>query len=179
MAHRVAVIADTHLPRRRPLPPACIEAMRAADLIVHAGDIADEEALEAIGRLGPPVVAVRGNVDEPALRRRLPETAELTLAGLRIGVIHDAGADRGRARRMARRFPDAGLVIFGHSHIPMDRAVPGAPRLLNPGSPTDRRRQARCSMAVVHLPEGGDGPRIEFLAVDDPPGPLGADLVRH
>lgn len=177
-ATAIAVVADTHLPRRGPLPAACVDVLRAADVIVHAGDLSDLAALASLRALGPPLVAVAGNVEAPEVVAALPATAEIDAGGLRIGVIHDAGPERGRGARMRRRFPDAAIVLFGHSHIPMDRAEPGAPRLVNPGSPTDRRRQPRATMAVLHVAPG-IAPAVEFHAVDDPPGPLDPALVRR
>ena len=154
----IAVIADTHMPRgRRALPDACVERMRAADLIVHAGDFTAPEALAEIEALGPPVAAVHGNVDAPELRRRLPETRTIDAEGARIAVVHDAGPARGRLERMRLRFPDAAAVVFGHSHMPLHEERDGF-QIFNPGSPTDRRRQPRHTMGVARA-EGG---RVAF-----------------
>ncbi|HEX8066651.1 MAG TPA: metallophosphoesterase family protein [Thermoleophilaceae bacterium] len=157
----IAVIADTHMPRgRRALPDACVERMRAADLIVHAGDFTAPEALAEIEALGPPVAAVHGNVDAPELRRRLPETRTIDAEGARIAVVHDAGPARGRLERMRLRFPDAAAVVFGHSHMPLHEERDGF-QIFNPGSPTDRRRQPRHTMGVARA-EGG---RVAFELV--------------
>jgi putative phosphoesterase len=172
----IALIADTHMPRRADvLPLACLAVIARADVLVHAGDVAEPAVLHAMRRLCPRLVAVRGNVDVPALRAELPETAELDLPGLRLGVIHDAGPERGRPARLARRFPGCDAVVFGHSHIPLLERGPG-PVIVNPGSPTDPRRQPRPSMAEIVL----DGtPRFRFWAVDGAkPEPLPDDLVR-
>jgi putative phosphoesterase len=176
---RVAVVADTHLPRRGSglLPPACRDAIAAADLVVHAGDLADLAALAMLRTLGPPLVAVHGNADAPAVRAALPATAAVDLPGLRLAVTHDAGAEAGRLARLRRRFPDAGAVVFGHSHVPLLARADDGFLILNPGSPTDRRRQPRPSMAVMEVAEGRP-PAVSFLAVDDPAGPLRDDLVR-
>ena len=174
---RVALLADTHLPRRGPLPPACRDFLAGADLIVHAGDHCDMGALRALRDVGPPVVAVHGNVDDAAVRAALPATAEVEVSGLRIGVVHDAGPVAGRVERLRRRFPDAGLVVFGHSHIPLHQTAPDGFAILNPGSATDRRRQPRASMAVVDATPGRPA-AVTFVAVDDPPGPLDPALVR-
>ena len=176
-AIRIAVVADTHLPRRGPgLPPACLERLRGADLIVHAGDLSDMATLMLLRGLGPPVVAVRGNVEDRAVSGALPETALVEAGGLRIGVVHDAGPERGRLLRMRRRFPDADGVVFGHSHIPLHEAAEDGFFILNPGSPTDRRRQPRHTMAEIAVVDGR--PAVTFIAVDEPSGPLDPALVR-
>ncbi|MCU0307951.1 MAG: metallophosphatase family protein [Thermoleophilia bacterium] len=174
----IAVISDTHFPRAgTELPPACAAECRAADLVVHAGDLADAQALAGFRALGPPLVAVCGNIDDEALRAVLPETAEVEVGGLRVGVVHDAGPEAGRGARLRRRFPGCGLVVFGHSHIPLHAAAPDGFQILNPGSPTDRRRQPRASMALVEV--GGTGAaRVRFIAVDEPPGALAGEFVR-
>ncbi len=148
----IAIISDTHLPRgARTLPETCLTRLRAADLIVHAGDLSALSVLAALSELGPPVVGVRGNVDDAAVRAALPETAVFTAgARWRIAVIHDAGIARGRLQRMRRRFPDVDAVIFGHSHIPLHEADAGGFQIFNPGSPTDRRRQPHATMGLAH-----------------------------
>jgi uncharacterized protein len=176
---RVAVISDTHAPRRGPLPAACLDRLRAADAIVHAGDWSDLATLALLRGLGPPVVGVRGNVEEPAVRARLPETAELSAAGLVIGVVHVAGPEAGRLERMRRRFPGAGAVVFGHSHIPLLQRAADGFLIVNPGSPTDRRRAPRHSMAEITICGAGRPPAVAFRAVDEPAGPLDPALVRN
>ena len=174
---RIAVISDTHMPGRgRVLPPACLARLREADLIVHAGDWSDLATLGMVRALGP-LVTVCGNVEEPAVRAALPATAEAEVGGLRIGVVHNGGPEAGRLERMRRRFPGAAGVVFGHSHIPLHEVADDGFFILNPGSPTDRRRSPRHSMAEIRVAEG-KAPVISFLAVDEPPGPLPADLVR-
>ncbi len=160
----IAVVSDTHLPRgTRRIPDECIERMRAADLILHAGDFVSMEALEQIEALGPPVAAVHGNIDSMDVRRRLPAERTVHAEGLRIGMIHDAGPARGRLERMRARFPDAAAVVFGHSHIPLHEESGGF-QLFNPGSPTDRRRQPRHTMGLARVTDG----RVEFelIALD-------------
>ncbi len=116
----LALLADTHLPRGpRRLPEACVERLRTADLVVHAGDFSTVAAYEAIGGLCRELVGVHGNVDDAELRRRLPERLELELGGVRLGVTHDAGPARGRLARLRRAFPEADAVVFGHSHLPL------------------------------------------------------------
>jgi putative phosphoesterase len=140
---RLAIISDTHLPRgQRRLPDACVQRLRAADLILHAGDLMTVGVLEELQAFGPPVRAVVGNVDEVALRLRLPARTVVEVGGLRIGMLHDAGPSPGRLARQRASFPDCAAVIFGHSHIPLHEvSKDGAFQLFNPGSPTDRRRQ--------------------------------------
>jgi putative phosphoesterase len=146
---RIAVISDTHMPRgERRVPDACAEALRAADLIVHAGDFSDIEVLDWVESLGPPTVTVAGNVETAAVRERLPVEAEFSAEGHRVAVIHDAGPAKGRLSRMRRRFPEAEAVIFGHSHIPLHEADQGF-QIFNPGSPTERRRSPRHSFGIA------------------------------
>jgi putative phosphoesterase len=163
---RLAIVADTHLPRgTRRLPDACLERLRAADLILHAGDFTAAAVLDELEALGPAVAAVHGNVDEPALRARLPAERVLTAAGARIAVVHDAGAARGRLERLRRRFPGADAVVFGHSHIPLhERDQATGFQIFNPGSPTDRRRQPRHTMGVAEAGPGGVA--FELVALD-------------
>ena len=161
----IAVISDTHLPRgRRRLPDACVERIRHADLVLHAGDLSTEAALGEIEALGPPVVAVHGNVDSDELRRRLPETAVVRAAGRRIAVVHDAGARPGRLARMRRRFPEADAVVFGHSHIPLHETAEDGFQIFNPGSPTDRRRQPVHTMGLCRAEDRGLS--FELIEVD-------------
>jgi putative phosphoesterase len=158
------------------LPAACLERLRAADLIVHAGDWSSMEAVAMVRGIGPPVVGVRGNVEEPAVRAALPATAEAEAGGVRIGVVHDGGPGAGRPGRLRRRFLAAGVVVFGHSHIPWHETAADGFAVVNPGSPTDRRRSPRHTMAEIEV-EGGRVVAVGFWAVDDPPGPLAPELV--
>jgi uncharacterized protein len=152
---RIAIIADTHMPRgARRLPDACIERMRAADLIVHAGDFSALEILDEIESLGPPLVAVHGNVDAPDVVRRLPARVEVELEGVGLAVTHDAGPRRGRIERLRREFPDATAVVFGHSHMPLHERS-GDFQIFNPGSPTERRRAPSRSMGLARVESGG------------------------
>jgi putative phosphoesterase len=143
------------MPRgNRALPPACVERLRAADAILHAGDLMELSVLTDLQALGPPVHAVRGNVDSPELQAQLPLTKIVDAAGARIALIHDAGPAAGRLHRMRRRFPDAQAVVFGHSHIPLHEERDGF-TIFNPGSPTERRRapQHTMGLATVHHAE--------------------------
>jgi putative phosphoesterase len=147
----VAVISDTHLPRgARTLPDACVERLTRADAILHAGDFMELEVLRHLQGLGPPVHAVRGNVDSAELIARLPLQRTVALGAVQIGMVHDAGPAAGRLQRMRRRFPDVQAVVFGHSHIPLHEERDGF-QIFNPGSPTDRRRQPRHTMGVATI----------------------------
>jgi uncharacterized protein len=157
---RVAVISDTHLPRgARRLPDSCVRRLRAADAILHAGDIASVAALEELRALGPPVHAVFGNVDEPGLQLTLPEELVVELGGVRIGMVHVAGRDE----LLLRRFPGCAAVVFGHTHRPVVERR-GEVWLLNPGSPTERRRSPFHSMIELDVEAGGLRPVLVRLA---------------
>lgn len=151
---RVLVLADTHLrpDRARTLPDAVWDAATACDTVLHAGDVLTGELLADLGRLAP-VHAVLGNNDV-SLRGVLPDTLDLVLDGLHVSMVHDAGARSGRERRLQRRFPDAAVVVFGHSHQPVD--APGAPgqRLFNPGSCTERRRAPTRTYGWLEIERG-------------------------
>ena len=146
----IAILSDTHMPRGgRTLPRACQAALRRADLIIHAGDFSSLAVLTELGSFGE-LAGVWGNVDEPAVRAVLPETACIDAGRWRIGVIHDAGPARGRLERLRRRFPQADAVIFGHSHLPLLERGPDGFQIFNPGSPTERRRAPRHTMGLAH-----------------------------
>jgi len=152
----LAVISDTHMPRgARRLPDRCIEHLRSADLILHAGDFMAVAVLEEIEAIGPPVAAVHGNVDEPELAMRLPGARMVEAEGARIAMVHNAGAAAGRLERLRGRFPDADAVVFGHSHIPLhEQDFDGGFQIFNPGSPTDRRRAPRHTMGLCRAEAG-------------------------
>jgi putative phosphoesterase len=150
----VAIIADTHMPKGgRRLPGRCLELLAAAEEIVHAGDISSLAVLREIEAIGPPVHAVHGNVDTAEVRELLPETLRLELLGRPVAVVHDSGPARGRLGRLGARFPEAELVIFGHSHIPLHERSPTL-QIFNPGSPTERRRAPQRSMGLLDLEHG-------------------------
>ena len=151
---RVVVLADTHAPRRwRVCPPRVAGQLRGADLILHAGDVCTASVLTELAEYAP-VVAVLGNNDEPDVTAwGAAETAELDLDGFRVAMVHDSGPAAGRMVRMRRQFPAADLVVFGHSHIPLDASAPGL-RIFNPGSPTDRRRQPHGTIGVLEIDSG-------------------------
>lgn len=151
----LVVMADTHLPRRaRDLPPALWAAVDAADLVVHAGDWVDVALLDALEQRSRRLLAVHGNNDHGPLRERLPEVARAEVEGLRVAVVHETGDAKGRERRCAARFPDTDVLFFGHSHIPWDTTTATGLRLLNPGSPTDRRRQPHGTFVTAVAADG-------------------------
>jgi uncharacterized protein len=136
---KIAVISDTHLPRgTRALPADCIERLRAADLILHGGDIVGEAFLEELLALGPPVEAVYGNMDEPALKALLPKERIVEAGEARIGMVHIPGPRAGRQARLLARFPGCDAIVYGHTHVPEAERHNGV-WILNPGSPTERR----------------------------------------
>ena len=152
---RLVLISDTHLPHRgRDLPAPVWAAVVAADVVVHAGDWVSTELLDDLQARSARLIGCWGNNDGPALRARLPERADVTLAGVRFTVVHETGASAGREARMAAAYPDTDVLVFGHSHIPWDTTAASGLRLLNPGSPTDRRRQPFCTYMTVDV-DGG------------------------
>ena len=152
---RVLLLADTHLPKRaQALPERVWAEVDAADVVVHAGDWVDVALLDALEQRARRLVGVYGNNDGPPLRSRLPEVARVELDGVRMSVVHETGGAAGREKRCAAAFPDTDVLVFGHSHIPWDTVAPGGLRLLNPGSPTDRRRQPHCTCMTLALAEG-------------------------
>ena len=154
---RVAVIADTHMPRgARRLPESCVERLRAADLVLHAGDFVAPAVLDELRGLGPPVEAVAGNMDEPELKELLLAERVVEVDGARIGMLHDAGPRTGRQARLAARFPDCHAVVYAHTHMPHVERFQHL-WILNPGSPTERRSSSHRSMLVLRV----DGEEIE------------------
>jgi len=152
---RVAIISDTHLPRgQRRLSESCLEAIRASDLLLHAGDISSRGALEELRRIGPRVHAIHGNVDEPDLQRELASELTLELEGLPLTMLHDAGQARGRLERLRTRYRSSALVIFGHSHLPLHELSQDGFQIFNPGSPTERRRATQCTMGLATISAG-------------------------
>jgi uncharacterized protein len=150
MSPLAVVIADTHIPRRaKALPEGLVPYLERADLVLHVGDLMDPALLEELAAYAP-VEAVRGNLDPEGL----PVTREFEFGGARISMVHDSGTRRARRARLRRRFPNARVVVFGHSHIPFLEDEEGL-MLLNPGSPTDRRRQPRHTFALLRA-EGGE-----------------------
>jgi uncharacterized protein len=160
----VAVISDTHLPRgSRRIPDACLERMRSADLILHAGDFVTAEVVAELERLGPPLAAVHGNIDAEEVCRLLPAERAVDADGATIAIVHDAGPAAGRLERMRARFPEADAVVFGHSHIPLHQEREGF-QIFNPGSPTDKRRQPLPTMGMAVA--AGGRLRFQLVALD-------------
>jgi putative phosphoesterase len=156
----VAVISDTHMPRgARRLPDAFVEHIKAADLLLHAGDFSTVEVLRELEAIGPPLVGVHGNVDTAELRRLLPAERVVRVEDARIAMVHDAGPRAGRLERMRARFGGvADAVVFGHSHLPLHERAEDGFQLFNPGSPTERRRAPAHTMGVARV----DGSAVEF-----------------
>lgn len=155
MATSIVFIADTHVPKRaKDLSPEVWAAVEAADVVVHAGDWVEPGMLDALEARTARVIGVWGNNDGPELRARLPEVARATIEGIRFAVVHETGASGGREVRCDAAYPDADVLVFGHSHIPWDTVTPDGLRLLNPGSPTDRRRQPVCTIMTATAEAG-------------------------
>ena len=152
---RLLIISDTHvLARARDLPGQVWDEVGRADVVIHAGDWVIPALLDELEDRAARLVGVFGNNDGTELRRRLPEVARVTLDGLRVAVVHETGGTAGRELRADRGYPDVDLLIFGHSHIPWDTVSPEGMRLLNPGSPTDRRRQPACTFLTASVRAG-------------------------
>jgi hypothetical protein len=160
----LAIVSDTHLPRDgRGLPERCVELCRGAAAILHAGDLIGAEVLALLRGIGPPLHAVHGNVDEGPVRAALPARLELRFGGVTIGVVHNPGPAKGRAERLAHRFPGCDAIVFGHTHIPQhDRH--GAVQIFNPGSPTDRRRAPSHTMGLARI--SGETIDFELITLD-------------
>jgi putative phosphoesterase len=158
---RLLLLADTHVPRRaRDLPSSVWDQVDSADVVLHAGDWTDVSLLDALERRAGRLLACWGNNDGQPLRERLPEVARATLGGVRFAVVHETGPSQRRAERMTAAYGDVDVLVFGHSHIPWDTTA-GSLRLLNPGSPTDRRRQPRCTYMTADVNDG----RVEAVTL--------------
>ena len=151
---RLLLLADTHVPRRaKVLPDVVWNEIDRADVVIHAGDWVEVALVDAIATRGR-LIGCYGNNDGPDVRARLPEVARETLDGVRFAVVHETGPSTGRDERMAAGYPDVDVLVFGHSHIPWDATASTGLRLLNPGSPTDRRRQPFCTYLTAEVSDG-------------------------
>ena len=161
---RAVVLADTHVRRgsKRRLPDAAYSALDRADVVLHAGDVLIPELLDELRGFAP-VHAVLGNNDAELLGR-LPETEVLDLDGVRVAMVHDSGARAGRAARMRRRFPDADVVVFGHSHQPCNEVGVDGQLLFNPGSAIERRMAPTHTIGELEL-SAGRVVRAEIIGV--------------
>jgi putative phosphoesterase len=165
MPLRLLLVSDTHVPKRaRELPAQVWAAVESADVVFHAGDWVSTEVVDEFERRSRHLVAVYGNNDGPELRRRLPESVNVVLEGVRFAVVHETGTAKGRNERAETLFPDSDVLVFGHSHIPWDTTSPRGLRLLNPGSPTDRRRQPVCTYMTA-IVDGGLLRQVELAEV--------------
>ena len=155
MPTRLLLLADTHVPKRaRELPASVWDAIESADVVFHAGDWVTEDLLDEIENRAMRLIGVYGNNDGEALQRRLPLTADAVIEGIRFSMIHETGVAKGREARADLEFPDTDVLVFGHSHIPWDTTSANGLRLLNPGSPTDRRRQPVCTYLTAVADSG-------------------------
>jgi uncharacterized protein len=165
MTTRLLIVADTHVPKRaRDLPAEVWHELESADVVLHAGDWVDERLLEEFQERARRLIGVWGNNDHGALRERLPEVARTEIEGIRFGVIHETGPAKGREERCSALFPELDVLVFGHSHIPWDTTGPTGLRLLNPGSPTDRRRQPSCTYLTA-VADAGDLREVTLHAI--------------
>jgi uncharacterized protein len=152
---RLLLMSDTHLPvRAKDLPTPLWAEVDRADVVVHAGDWVDVATLDRLQERSRELLACWGNNDGPELRARLPEVARATLGGVRVAVVHETGSKERRDERMRAAYPDTDLLVFGHSHIPWDTVAHSGLRLLNPGSPTDRRRQPNGTYLTATVDDG-------------------------
>ncbi|HET9657725.1 MAG TPA: YfcE family phosphodiesterase [Kineosporiaceae bacterium] len=165
----LVILSDTHVPSRaRDLPEPLWAAVEAAQLVVHAGDWVGEDLLDRLAARAADLLAVYGNNDGAALRARLPEVARRTVDGVRFAVVHETGPADGRERRCDAAYPELDVLVFGHSHIPWDTTTPAGLRLLNPGSPTDRRRQPHASYLTA-VADSGRLRDVELHLLPNPP----------
>ncbi|MDJ0392679.1 metallophosphoesterase [Rhodococcus sp. G-MC3] len=149
---KLLLLADTHVPKRaRELPEEVWVAVESADVVLHAGDWVDIGLFEEMNARSTRLIACWGNNDGDELRARMPERADVTIDGVSISVVHETGPTPGRDKRMSEKYPEIDVLVFGHSHIPWDTVTGTGLRLLNPGSPTDRRRQPFCTYMTATI----------------------------
>lgn len=161
---RLLLITDTHVPKRaRDLPTEIWDEVAAADVVIHAGDWVAADLLDSLEAASSRLIACWGNNDGDELRSRLPVRADADLAGLHFTVVHETGGTAGRDARMSRLYPETDVLVFGHSHIPWDTTTPTGLRLLNPGSPTDRRRQPFCTYMTATIEDASLNVRLHRI----------------
>ncbi len=161
MTTKLVIVADTHVPNRaRDLPGQLWRDIEDVDVVIHAGDWVDIRLLDELEARSKQLVAVHGNNDLGELRQRLAEVARVEIEGLRLGVVHETGSAKGREDRCSQLYPELDVLVFGHSHIPWDTTTTSGLRLLNPGSPTDRRRQPHCTYLTATAASTAEGGRL-------------------
>ena len=161
MTRKVGIISDTHIPHFKQLPAAIWQHFKDVELIIHAGDLSVLRVIAELETIAP-VIAVQGNIEEEAAMLKLPIKREVVVGHCRIGIVHILGDSRSHAKVARQEFPDARVVVFGHSHIPWNEEVNGQ-LLFNPGSATDRRRQPRCSLGLLHIDDDTQTVRGELI----------------
>lgn len=161
MIRKIGVISDTHIPQFKQLPPAIWQHFDGVERIIHAGDLSVLSVIAELETIAP-VVAVEGNIEEEEVMLQLPIKREIMVGNCRIGIVHILGDSRTRARVARQEFPNARVVIFGHSHIPWNEDANGQ-LLFNPGSATDRRRQPTCSIGLLHVDDDTCDVRGEII----------------
>src|SRR5947209_12245717 len=149
MIRKIGVISDTHIPHFKKLPQAIWEHFAGVELVIHAGDLSILSIVDELETIAP-VVAVQGNVEYEEVMLKLPIKREIVVGGCPIGIVHILGDSHNRVKLARQEFPEARVVVFGHSHIPYNQELDGQ-LLFNPGSATDRRRQPRCSVGLLHV----------------------------
>ena len=161
MQHHIGIISDTHIPHFKKLPDAIWEHLAGVELIIHAGDLSVLAVMKELETISP-VMAVQGNVEEDEVIHTLPIKREIVVGHCRIGIVHILGDSHNRERIARQEFPNARVVVFGHSHIPYNQEHNGL-LLFNPGSATDRRRQERCSIGLLHIDDQTQSVKGEII----------------
>ncbi len=163
MHHRIGVISDTHIPRFRGLPEAVFQHFADVECILHAGDLSILSVISELETLAP-VIAVQGNVEREEVVLTLPIKREVVIGHCRIGIVHILSDSKDYARTARREFPQARVVVFGHSHVPYNQQHDGQ-LLFNPGSANDRRRQPACSIGKLFIDDEEMSVRGEIIAL--------------
>jgi putative phosphoesterase len=161
MSRKIGVISDTHIPHFKRLPDVIWQHFAGVELIIHAGDLSILSVIDELETIAP-VVAVQGNVEEEEVMLKLPIKREIMVGFCKIGIVHILGDSHNRERIARQEFPEARVIVFGHSHIPWNEEVDGQ-LLFNPGSASDRRRQPRCSIGLLHVDDVAQSVRGEII----------------